>query len=230
MPGPTSTASRLARVASRAARRRERRRSRRARLRQRHDERLGHGEAERRRRRTRTVASCSLPAPARSAATPASSTAPGTCALPPTTSTRPRSSLSPSPSERRQRHAPQQRARDACVARRARRSFRRRRRVGARRHRARRPPRAARRSCSVTSRSLPPALPGEPGRIERVLGDAAVGDVAVARRSRGSPPRHLLDEIAQAEHDDLVRDDEHARARLGCGAGSSCRARCAGAG
>ena len=41
------------------------------------------------------VANCSLPAPARSAAVPASTTAPGVSLLPPTTSARPRSSLSP---------------------------------------------------------------------------------------------------------------------------------------
>ena len=43
-----------------------------------------------------SVTICSLPAPARNAAMPASSAAPGTSALPPTISARPRSSLSPS--------------------------------------------------------------------------------------------------------------------------------------
>ena len=199
-----------------------------ARLRQRDDERFGHRHAERRGARRAPSRAAACPRRREARPSPASSTAPGTCA-----DCRRRPARGRARPCRRRRRAvgsgkrAEQRARRRAIARVRRVSLR---AAPARRDAtspAPRPPPAARRSCTRRRRE-PSARRRAP--VERVRRHAAVGDVALAVDREDLVLRQLLDQIAQAEHDHLMRDDEHARRRAGCSAGSSCRARCAAGG
>ena len=129
---------------------------------------------------------------------------PGNATLPAMTRTRPRWSLSPSSagcgSGIRRRNS-----RVIAPSLIAPRPWRR-----ARTSRARRPPRAARRSCSGAASAAPAAVAG----VEAVLGDRAVRDIAFGVDRQDLLLRHGLEKIAQAEHDDLVADDQHAAAAV----------------